>query len=112
MAALDKLQPFMRRTAKEFVAWLRAKGWQPVVTSVLRSYATQKRLYRRAQSGRSPYPAARPGTSMHEYGRAFDVDLVLPEPQKRQALAEAGAMWESVGGRWGGRFRDPIHFEA
>lgn len=112
MAAIDKLQPFMRQTAKEFIAWLASQGWQPVVTSVLRTYATQSRLYRRARSGRSRYPAARPGTSMHEYGRAFDVDLVLPEPEKSRALAKAGAVWESVGGRWGGRFRDPIHFEA
>lgn len=27
-------------------------------------------------------------------------------------LRAAGELWESWGGRWGGRFNDPIHFEV
>lgn len=23
-----------------------------------------------------------------------------------------GAVWEAAGGKWGGRFNDPIHFEV
>jgi hypothetical protein len=33
--------------------------------------------------------------------------IVKPE----SALSDVGAYWESLGGVWGGRNRDPIHFE-
>lgn len=34
--------------------------------------------------------------------------MVGPDDQ----LELAGRVWESWGGRWGGRFGDPIHFEV
>jgi hypothetical protein len=43
---------------------------------------------------------------MHEVGRALDVEA--PD----WVLVEMGLLWEWWGGRWGGRFNDPIHFEA
>jgi hypothetical protein len=43
---------------------------------------------------------------MHELGRAVDLGGL-----SNQELAELGGIWESWGGRWGGRFGDPIHFE-
>lgn len=76
----------------------------PRVTSTYRSMAEQQRLYDRYRAGRSAYPAARPGCSTHNYGLAFD--LVAHN------LEGLGRLWESVGGRWGGRFRDPIHFDT
>lgn len=76
------------------------------VTSGYRSYALQARLYRRWLQGASPFPAAPPGNSMHELGRAFDLGGL-----DASELAQLGAIWESWGGRWGGRFGDPIHFE-
>lgn len=79
------------------------------VTSTRRSRAVQAQLYLRWITGRSRYPAARPGTSTHERGLAVDLGG-LSQPQ----LAALGGLWESWGGRWGGRFSnpDPIHFEA
>lgn len=74
------------------------------VTSAYRSKSEQYRLWANRQN--SPYPVARPGTSRHEQGRAFDV--VGP----KETLAAAGRTWETWGGRWGGRFQDDIHFEA
>lgn len=74
------------------------------ITSVRRSYTQQLRLWYNRHN--NPYPVAPPGTSKHEAGRAFD--LVGPP----ELLRQAGQLWESWGGRWGGRFRDPIHFEA
>lgn len=76
------------------------------VTSAFRTYAQQARLYRRYLHGMSPYPAAPPGNSMHEQGRAFDLGGLTAEE-----LQTLGLTWESWGGRWGGRFGDPIHFE-
>jgi LAS superfamily LD-carboxypeptidase LdcB len=76
------------------------------VTSTVRTYMQQKRLYRRFLSGLSPYPAAPPGHSMHELGRAFDLGGL-----DASELQQLGQTWESWGGRWGGRFGDPIHFE-
>jgi LAS superfamily LD-carboxypeptidase LdcB len=77
------------------------------VTSSYRSYSEQYMLYRRYLLGQSKYPAAAPGRSYHNYGRAWDVD-----DADTGQLEEMGAIWESWGGRWGGRFGDPIHFEA
>lgn len=74
------------------------------ITSVRRSYTEQLRLWHNRHN--NPYPVAPPGTSKHELGRAFD--LVGPP----EVLREAGRVWEAWGGRWGGRFNDPIHFEA
>jgi len=34
---------------------------------------------------------------------------MVTEPM--EALADVGQFWESLGGVWGGRNRDPIHFE-
>jgi len=34
---------------------------------------------------------------------------MVAEPQVLRAFGE---LWESWGGTWGGRFGDPIHFEA
>jgi hypothetical protein len=43
---------------------------------------------------------------MHERRRAIDIEAPLP------ILTDMGELWEWWGGRWGGRFDDPIHFEA
>lgn len=74
------------------------------VTSVYRSYGDQLRLWNNRAT--NPYPVSPPGRSKHGQGRAFD--MVGPP----ELLAQAGRTWESWGGTWGGRFRDPIHFEA
>jgi hypothetical protein len=77
------------------------------LTSTRRSAAQQRALYRRYLAGKSRYPAAPPGHSKHELGLAFDAW----HPDER-VLAALGKLWESWGGTWGGRFNDPIHFEA
>jgi hypothetical protein len=91
-----------------YAGWLLYYGHQAdpsiKVTSVRRSYAEQSRLYRRFQMGLSAFPVARPGTSWHEYGRAFDM-VARPE-----VLSQLGATWKSWGGSWWPS--DPIHFQA
>lgn len=75
------------------------------VTSARRSRAEQTRLYNRYLAGLSQFPAAPPGRSKHEQGRALD--LVAQDA----VLRRLGAAWQAAGGKWGGA-RDPIHFEA
>jgi hypothetical protein len=101
-ARLEQLEPWLAPWA----AWLVSLYPQASVTSTRRTWSEQYALYRRAAAGQSRYPAAPPGSSLHEQGRAFDIQA--PD----EILEQLGAIWESVGGRWGGRFHDPIHFEA
>ena len=79
------------------------------VTSARRSRREQTSAYNAAREGRSRFPAAAPGTSKHERGLAFDLGGL-----SNSQLRQLGRIWESWGGRWGGRFRwrDPIHFES
>lgn len=106
MSVLDTLDPALRDAAKWLVDVARIAGLRPVVTSARRSSKKQAQLYDRYMRGLSPYPAAPPGTSKHERGLAFDVTV-----QPLSALSALGSLWESIGGRWGGRFKDPVHFE-
>lgn len=85
----------------------RHNGHGIVVTSTRRSRAQQRRLYQEYRAGRSPYPAAPPGTSAHEHGLAFDAVI---EPRSFQTAY--GLLWERMGGEWGGRrYSDPVHFQ-
>jgi len=98
-----------RRYQRHFIALFNAaRRLDPSarVTSTRRSTAEQTRLYRRWLAGQSRFPVARPGTSKHEKGLA--VDLVA----RPEVLRRLGEAWERVGGRWGGRFNDEIHFEV
>jgi len=81
-----------------------------VVTSARRSSAKQSELYERYKAGKSLIPANRPGTSLHEYGLAFDLARLGKDPLGDPLLAWLGSWWEYYGGRWGG-IRDPVHFQ-
>jgi len=106
MASLRSLDPRLRPLAAAFIRAIERAGIRVTITSTRRSLDEQKRLYDRYRQGRSRYPAARPGTSTHGAGLAFDLALDPPR------YAEAGAVWEELGLTWGGRFKDPIHFDA
>ena len=106
MAQFSELIPELRPFARELVRAAGAAGLLPRVTSTRRSFAEQKRLYSRYLAGLSPYPAAPPGHSAHEYGFAFDM-IVSP----LEDLVDVGQYWESLGGVWGGRKGDDVHFE-
>lgn len=79
----------------------------PVITSTYRTREEQARLSTGRAAGRSRYPAARPGHSLHELGLAFDMTVRDPS-----VLPVLGRVWRSWGGRWGGAFGDPIHFDT
>lgn len=99
---LDQLEPWLAPWAKLLLYYFP----QLTITSVYRSPTKQLELWNNRQN--NPYPVAPPGSSYHEYRRAWD--MVGPADQ----LQLAGQVWESWGGTWGGRYRhaDPIHFQA
>jgi hypothetical protein len=100
-----------------FLRALAAAGIKAAVTSTRRDPRKQAALYAnykrcgcsscKTRPGRPDcFPAAKPGESTHEKGLAFDLQLTPPH-----AYDWAGALWESWGFTWGGRFDDPIHFD-
>ena len=92
------LVPELRRALERAAELL---GRPVPVTSGYRSTAEQQRLWERRHT--NPYPVARPGSSMHERGRAIDVPRsfapVLADVAARVGL---GRPWPST---------DPVHFE-
>lgn len=105
--SLATLQPWLRPWARWLVSLAPYAGATSVrVTSARRSSTSQKELYEKYLSGKSAFPAAPPGRSLHEYGLAWDM---VTKPY--DALWQLGAWWREVGGVWGGD-RDPIHFEV
>ena len=105
MSKLNGLQPWLRPHAEYLVEIAAYNNLRPVVTSGYRSSAQQARLYQNFLAGRSRFPAAPPGRSLHEQRRAFDL-VVTP----RSMLPVLGRLWRSWGGQW---FEsDPIHFQA
>lgn len=105
MATLRTLDTKARPLATAFIRALERAGVHVVVTSTRRSLNQQRKLYADFLAGRSKYPAAPPGQSTHGLGLAFDLHLDPP------VYAQAGALWESLGLTWGGRFNDEIHFD-
>jgi D-alanyl-D-alanine dipeptidase len=96
----------VRQLAEVFIRFLRSQGFTVTVTSTRRSLDSQTCLWNRYQSGCSRFPAAPPGGSRHGTGTAFDLHLIPGD------YSAAGRVWEAMGGRWGGHFADPIHFDV
>ena len=75
------------------------------VTSALRDTAKQQELYDAWISGKSKFPAGKPGTSRHERGLAIDVDLAAANEMDRLGLLGKYGLSRPVAG-------DPIHIQA
>ena len=102
MSFWTKLNPEFSRRFYALLTAASAEGIDIWVTSGYRSRAHQKRLYDRWKAGKSRLPAAPPGKSNHERGRA--ADLVASDLQRVVAIAR------KLGLRWAGE-KDPVHFE-
>jgi len=105
--AFSGLEPWLQPYAEDLLYWAHYYGLAPRVLSVYRSNRQQNRLYKAYLEGRSTIPAAPPGRSLHNHRQAFD--LKVPNAEDQRWLGE---VWESWGGRWGGRFNDPNHFDT
>ncbi len=103
--SISSLVPELQPYCSELVRIAGENGLVPRLTSTRRSIQEQRELYARYLRGANPFPVARPGTSAHETGEAFDM-LVTPVDY----LPALGELWQSWGGQWGGN-RDPVHFQ-
>ncbi len=103
-ANVDCLRPGFRKRVRRWLRGLGGLGISYRVTSACRSRRTQTVLYQRRQRGAHPLPVARPGTSLHELGRAVDVVF----PPTFLPLAVEFARFLEI--RWAGP-RDPVHFD-
>jgi len=110
MANLNTLVPGLVPWAKWILAVGRYYDGRLVVTSAKRDRGKQEELYSRWQRGLSKIPAARPGTSLHEIGVAFDLARIGVDPLQDDLLMWLGEVWEYYGGKHGGQ-RDPVHFQ-
>lgn len=119
---IEDLEPATRAMCEDFLARCRAAGIALRVTHTLRTLDEQAKLY--AQGRTLPGPIvtkARPGSSAHNFGAAFDVcfDERRPYPPETDPRWLAiGQLGELVGLSWGGpngkgdRFTfDRPHFE-
>jgi hypothetical protein len=110
----------LRSPIRPAAEWLYHLGRQYMpglrITSVRRTWGEQSRLYARSAQGGckgpgcSAFPAAPPGHSLHQYGLAWDMARPGVDPFADALLAELGAIWNRIGGRW--HASDPIHFEV
>ena len=110
MADLNTLDPWLVPYAKYLYHFGKQFDGRLVVTSARRSSAKQAELRRKWESGESQIPANRPGTSLHEFGMAFDMARLGVDPLQDPLLRYLGAVWTWMGGVWGGE-RDPVHFQ-
>lgn len=104
---LSSLLPHLRGPAADLVAIGRASGWDLVVVSAYRTKAEQKRLVPGAGLPKAT-------NSRHTERRAFDLGIrgVPWRDVDPRLWRELGELWEDAGGRWGGRFGDPVHFDG
>ena len=110
MASLNTLHPGLVPWARWIHALGKSYDGRLVVTSARRSSIKQAELRRRWELGLSKIPANKPGTSLHEFGLAFDMARIGIDPLTDPLLAWLGMVWEHYGGRWGGK-GDPVHFQ-
>jgi RHS repeat-associated protein len=99
------LEPY---TAEKFNALMddpRVQGMNIHINSMFRVTRHQRELYKDYLNGKMPYKVARPHTSPHEAGLAFDIDvksLGSDFETFKQIAEEYGFYWEGPG--------DPVHF--
>ena len=109
--SLTRLDARFRPLAQALIKVCRKLDPRFTITSARRTRAEQTRLYNLWLKGQNAFPAAAPGTSMHEKGLAVDMHRLNVDPQTDELLHAIGREWVSLGGKWGGA-TDPVHFQA
>jgi hypothetical protein len=110
---LNALHPYFRDKVKQLIAQCKAKGIDLVIVETFRTHAKQNEY---KGMGRN-YTSTAGGRSRHQYGLAVDVVPVVnnkPVWDNTALWKKIGMTGESLGLRWGGRWKrpyDPAHFE-
>ena len=113
IADLTSLHPYFRDQIIKLINTCRRKGIELAVVETFRTRAKQSEYF----SMGSEYTLTKGGKSRHQYGLAVDVvPIVKGKPQwdNKYLWKKIGIVGESLGLRWGGRWRsiyDPGHFE-
>jgi len=84
--------------------YFQATGKKIQVTSGRRDSQKQAKLYQDYISGKSPYPAAKPGTSKHERGLAADINRADADAMDKMGILARHGLHRPVRG-------DPVHIE-
>jgi peptidoglycan L-alanyl-D-glutamate endopeptidase CwlK len=116
---IEKLHPSIQPLARKLIESAASNGIVLAITQGLRTNEEQERLY--AQGRTAPgviVTNARPGTSWHNYGLAFDVAIVVHDkitwPNDVHLWKCIGELGKMHGLEWGGDFHtfvDRPHFE-
>ena len=113
IADLSSLHPYFRDQIIKLINTCHKKGIELAIVETFRTKAKQSEYY---SMGRE-YTLTRGGKSRHQYGLAVDVVPVVngkPQWDNKYLWKKIGIVGESLGLRWGGRWRsiyDPAHFE-
>lgn len=113
------LEPQIQPLARKLLADAKAQGLDLIVTQGLRTMAEQQALYDQGRTTPGNIVTnAKPGSSWHNFGLAFDVAVVV---NGKPTWPNDAALWKRIGdiGKaaglvWGGDFKsfvDMPHFE-
>jgi|ERR671923_1139336 peptidoglycan L-alanyl-D-glutamate endopeptidase CwlK len=115
--ALADLHPTVAEKARALIELCKREGVDLLITSTYRSFEEQAKLYAMGRTAPGNVVTnAKPGSSWHNYGLAFDVVPLV----NGKAVWDTnmwpliGMLGESLGLTWGGRwkkFKDLPHFE-
>lgn len=114
---LATLEPTTAKLAREHLRRLQAEGLNFKITSGTRTFEEQAKLF--AQGRTSPgkiVTRAKPGSSWHNFGVAYDLTLFSGKNPVWESpkYVRAGEIGEELGLEWGGRWTrlvDRPHFQ-
>jgi hypothetical protein len=101
----------MQLAARRLISFAKSRGLTVRIDSTRRSCAEQAAIYAQGRTAPGQVVTQVKGCgSYHVLGRAIDIFVGTWNCADYEEL---GRYWESIGGRWGGRFsfRDCVHFE-
>lgn len=116
---IAQLEPVIQPKARALIEAARAEGIELAVTQGLRTMAEQQALYDQGRTKPGPIVTnAKPGSSWHNFGLAFDVAVVVggkPSwPTDAALWKRIGELGKAQGLTWGGDFTsivDMPHFQ-
>jgi hypothetical protein len=113
------LKPELQSLAQKLIEQAKMQGINLIVTDTLRTKKQQEALYNQGRTTEGPIVTnAKPGTSLHEQGLAFDVAVLDKNgkpswPNDINLWNLIGKIGLSLGLEWGGNFKSPDypHFQ-